>query len=45
MPIAPPTAVAPLAGAWIESMLAGAYLYAMMVAPLAGAWIERSSLK
>ena len=32
--------VAPLAGAWIETLLAGMGLDAKAVAPLAGAWIE-----
>src|SRR5690606_6513933 len=33
-------AVAPLAGAWIETPPEGAAHFGQMVAPLAGAWIE-----
>ena len=33
-------AVAPLAGAWIETMNNGIYTVTEGVAPLAGAWIE-----
>jgi len=33
-------AVAPLAGAWIETVVSPAMLTGSVVAPLAGAWIE-----
>ena len=33
-------AVAPLAGAWIETWCDGKILRVLQVAPLAGAWIE-----
>ena len=35
-------AVAPLAGAWIETALTHYHTVALLVAPLAGAWIETS---
>ena len=37
------TFVAPLAGAWIEMIVAWLKLYKIKVAPLAGAWIEIKS--
>ncbi len=36
--------VAPLAGAWIETLKAEGKVKACEVAPLAGAWIETASL-
>ena len=37
--------VAPLAGAWIETMCVGILYLAVYVAPLAGAWIETIRLR
>ena len=39
------TTVAPLAGAWIESMMMRSKTSKKYVAPLAGAWIERNRLQ
>gem|GEM_PF-3814564 len=35
-----PTTVAPLTGAWIETLYIASYFPAFPVAPLTGAWIE-----
>ncbi len=35
-----PRYVAPLAGAWIETVVVGEEMSGQVVAPLAGAWIE-----
>ena len=38
-------AVAPLAGAWIETDRVSVHAHVRVVAPLAGAWIETTNLK
>ena len=36
-------AVAPLVGAWIETLVSALWPFALLVAPLVGAWIETSN--